>query len=49
MTLSLHVCVLADDKARCDGKDRLAMKKHFAIACKYEFLFWDMAYRHTYY
>ena len=39
------LCVLADDKARSD-KDRLAMKKHFATACKYEFLFWDMAYRH---
>ena len=40
------LCVLADDKARSDDKDRLAMKKHFATACKYEFLFWDMAYRH---
>ena len=43
------LCTLADEKARSDGKDRLAMKKHFATACKYEFLFWDMAYRHTYY
>ncbi|HEY6882524.1 MAG TPA: thiaminase II [Nitrososphaeraceae archaeon] len=43
--LKTILCVLADDKARCD-KDRLAMKKHFAIACKYEFLFWDMAYHH---
>lgn len=40
------LCVLADDKARSDDKDRLAMKRHFATACKYEFLFWDMAYRH---
>jgi thiaminase/transcriptional activator TenA len=39
------LCTLTDDKARSD-KDRLAMKKHFANACKYEFLFWDMAYRH---
>jgi thiaminase/transcriptional activator TenA len=42
------LCTLADDKARSDDKDRLAMKKHFATACKYEFLFWDMAYsRHV--
>ncbi|MBV9178448.1 MAG: thiaminase II [Nitrososphaeraceae archaeon] len=40
------LCALADDKARSDDIDRLAMKKHFATACKYEFLFWDMAYRH---
>ena len=25
-------------------KDKIAMKNHFAIACKYECLFWDMAY-----
>jgi thiaminase/transcriptional activator TenA len=40
------LCVLVDDRASSDDKDRLAMKKHFATACKYEFLFWDMAYRH---
>jgi thiaminase len=40
------LCTLADDKARRDDKDRLAMKKHFATACKYEFLCWDTAYRH---
>jgi thiaminase/transcriptional activator TenA len=40
------LCALGDDKARSDDKDMLAMKKHFATACKYEFLFWDMAYRH---
>jgi thiaminase (transcriptional activator TenA) len=43
--LKTILCILAEDKARSD-KDRLAMKKHFATACKYEFLFWDMAYRH---
>jgi thiaminase/transcriptional activator TenA len=40
------LCALADDKSRSDDKDRLAMKKHFATACEYEFLFWDMAYGH---
>jgi thiaminase/transcriptional activator TenA len=25
-------------------KDKMAMKNHFATACKYEYLFWDMAY-----
>ena len=25
-------------------KDKIAMKNHFATACKYEYLFWDMAY-----
>jgi thiaminase/transcriptional activator TenA len=43
--LKTILCLLAGDKARTD-KDRLTMKKHFATACKYEFLFWDMAYRH---
>lgn len=33
------LCILADDK-----NNKTAMKKHFATACKYEFLFWDMAY-----
>ncbi|HEX7206582.1 MAG TPA: hypothetical protein VF233_00270, partial [Nitrososphaeraceae archaeon] len=25
-------------------KEKMAMKNHFATACKYECLFWDMAY-----
>jgi thiaminase (transcriptional activator TenA) len=25
-------------------KDKMVMKNHFATACKYEYLFWDMAY-----
>jgi thiaminase/transcriptional activator TenA len=25
-------------------KDKMMMKNHFATACKYECLFWDMAY-----
>ena len=25
-------------------KDKIAMKNHFATACKYEYLFWNMAY-----
>ena len=33
------LCILADDK-----NNKMAMKKHFASACNYEFLFWDMAY-----
>jgi thiaminase/transcriptional activator TenA len=40
--LKTILCLLADDKA--SNEDRLAMKKLFATACKYEFLFWDMAY-----
>ena len=38
------LCVLADDEEEADDKDKLAMKKHFATACRYELLFWDMAY-----
>lgn len=40
--LKTILCVLADEEA--SDKGRLAMKKHFANACKYEFLFWDMVY-----
>ena len=36
------LCVLADEEA--NDKYKLAMKKHFATACRYELLFWDMAY-----
>ena len=42
------LCILAGKKAKShdkDKEDKLAtMKKHFATACKYEFLFWDMGY-----
>lgn len=38
------LCVLADDEEEADDKDKLAMKKHFATACRYDLLFWDMAY-----
>lgn len=34
------LCVLADEEA--NDKDKLTMKKHFATACRYELLFWDM-------
>jgi thiaminase len=37
------LCVLADDEDTND-KDRLAMKRHFTAACRYELLFWDTAY-----
>ena len=29
---------------KASEKDKIAMKNHFATACKYECLFWDMAY-----
>jgi thiaminase len=35
---------LTDDKEEADDKDKLAMKKHFATACRCELLFWDMVY-----
>ncbi|MGB8023653.1 MAG: hypothetical protein WCF06_04980 [Nitrososphaeraceae archaeon] len=34
---------MADD-VEANDKDRLAMKKHFIAACRYELLFWDTAY-----
>jgi thiaminase len=37
---------LADDKEARSDNDKLSMKRHFANACKYELLFWDMAYDH---
>ena len=37
------LCILADD-VEANDKDRLAMKKHFIAACRYELLFWDTAY-----
>jgi thiaminase/transcriptional activator TenA len=38
------LCILAAQS----GEDKLVMKKHFATACKYELLFWDMAYDYHY-
>jgi thiaminase len=38
------LCALAKE---ISNKDKLVMKKYFATACNYEFLFWDMAYNTT--
>jgi thiaminase (transcriptional activator TenA) len=38
------LCALAKEAS---NKDKLVMKKYFATACNYEFLFWDMAYNTT--
>ena len=38
------LCALAKEAS---NKDKLVMKKYFATACNYEFLFWDMDYNTT--
>ena len=42
--LKTILCILADDKEARSNNDKLSMKGHFANACKYELLFWDMAH-----